>query len=130
MSTEHFKDEEFECHDGCGLKAINQFFLKRLEAARQLAGISFEISSGCRCVPWNEHEGGEPFSAHLLCSDGTTHAADIRCRYSRERFIIIRSLLEAGFTRIGIAGTFIHVDDDRFKVRDLIWTYPKGTVRT
>ena len=130
MSTEHFKDEEFACHDGCGLQAVNQAFLQKLEDARQLAGISFEISSGCRCKAWNEHEGGEPNSSHLPGVDGTSCAADIRCLYARERLLIVRSLLEAGLSRIGIAETFIHVDSDKFKVRDLIWTYPKGTVRT
>ena len=36
---------------------------------------------------------------------------------------IVQALLTAGFTRIGIASTFIHADDDPSKPQNLIWTY-------
>jgi len=31
--------------------------------------------------------------------------------------------MHVGFNRIGIADTFIHVDDDRNKACGVIWTY-------
>jgi len=34
-------------------------------------------------------------------------------------------LLEVGFTRIGIGNTFIHVDIDKDKSQNVIWTYKK-----
>ena len=31
--------------------------------------------------------------------------------------------MQVGFNRIGIADTFIHVDDDKDKSQQVIWTY-------
>jgi uncharacterized protein YcbK (DUF882 family) len=50
-------------------------------------------------------------------------AADIAYKNSRERYIIITALQEAGFNRLGIAKTFVHVDNDETKSADVIWTY-------
>ena len=50
-------------------------------------------------------------------------AVDIRIRSSRERFIILDALITVGFTRFGIADTFIHVDLDLDKAQGVIWTY-------
>jgi hypothetical protein len=36
---------------------------------------------------------------------------------------IVGSLLEAGFNRIGIADTFIHVDNDPTKPEEVMWKY-------
>ena len=50
-------------------------------------------------------------------------AVDISVKDSRTRFIILDALIKVGFNRIGIADTFIHVDDDRNKACGVIWTY-------
>ena len=50
-------------------------------------------------------------------------AADIKCNDSAKRSVIVKSLLEVGFTRIGIANSFIHVDNDKEKSQDVIWVY-------
>ena len=57
-------------------------------------------------------------SSHLL-----GHAADISCTNSSQRHKIIKALLKVGFNRIGIADTFIHVDNDPNKPANVIWTY-------
>jgi hypothetical protein len=36
---------------------------------------------------------------------------------------MLNALLEVGFNRIGIAGTFIHIDIDKNKSQNVIWTY-------
>jgi hypothetical protein len=36
---------------------------------------------------------------------------------------IVRGLLDAGFTRIGIAKTFIHADDDAESPQQVMWLY-------
>ena len=51
------------------------------------------------------------------------YAADIAAPDSRTKFIIIDSLLKAGFNRIGVGKTFIHCDNDPDKSPDVIWTY-------
>ena len=57
-------------------------------------------------------------SAH---QDG--YAADISCTDTKSRWLIINSLLLAGFNRIGIASNFIHVDNHPDKTQNRIWTY-------
>ena len=57
-------------------------------------------------------------SSHLL-----GYAADIACTNSVLRHKILTSLIKVGFNRIGIADTFIHVDNDPGKPENVIWTY-------
>jgi len=48
-------------------------------------------------------------------------ASDIRYTSSSECFKILNGLILAGFRRIGIYKTFIHVDIDQDKVQGVIW---------
>ena len=50
-------------------------------------------------------------------------AVDISCKSSKDRFALVNLLLKVGFKRIGIAGSFIHVDIDKTKSQNLIWGY-------
>ena len=124
-NLKYFTLDEFDCPTlpNSGVN-MDSDFLQKLEAARELAGIPFKINSGYRT---REHHnaiykklGKEPTkSAHLIGK-----AADIHCTDSRSRFIIISSLLKAGFNRIGIASTFIHTDSaETGKTQQVIWTY-------
>ena len=47
---------------------------------------------------------------------------DIHCNDGAERLRIVRALIKAGFKRIGINKTFIHVDMDVDK-NNSIWVY-------
>jgi len=115
----HFDFYEFDSPDvqGSG-QLMDKDFLDLLDEARAIADIPFTINSGYRTELHNEKVGGKPDSSHLKGL-----AADISCNDSRSRFIIIDALLEVGFTRIGIAATFIHVDLDDEKDRNVLWTY-------
>jgi uncharacterized protein YcbK (DUF882 family) len=90
-------------------------FLEKLDAAREIAGIPFVISSGYRCPKHNKEVG----------STATNHplgvASDIRCTDGASRFKIIAALIQAGFTRIGVAKTFIHCDTNTLP--SSIWFY-------
>jgi len=114
-----FTDEEFACRCGCGLKGINTGTLERLNSARYLATIPFKITSGIRCSKHNLSVSKVGLNSPHLGG----FAVDISAVHSRERFIILISLLLSGFTRIGIGSTFIHADDDPSKVEEVIWTY-------
>ena len=89
-----------------------------LDAARKIYGRSMRITSGFRTESHNEKVGGVKSSSHLKGL-----AADIACSESRYRFEMIKALLEVGFKRIGVSGTFIHVDIDKNKSQNVIWTY-------
>ena len=67
--------------------------------------IPFVINSGSRSKERNRQVGGKPDSTHLFGC-----ASDIRALTSREKFVIVKSLMLAGFTRIFIYPRFVHVD--------------------
>jgi len=100
------------------LDKMDKTFLLKLDEARERAGIPFVINSAYRSPEHNAKIGGKPNSSHLRGL-----AVDISVTNSRQRFIVLNALLEVGFTRIGIADTFIHVDLDNGKSKDVIWTY-------
>jgi uncharacterized protein YcbK (DUF882 family) len=116
----YFKFNEFDSPDlpGSGEKSMNRDFLQKLDKARGIANVPFQINSGYRTRAHNKYVGGKPTSSHMK-----GRAADIHCPDSATRWIIINSLLEAGFNRIGVGNTFVHVDDDPSKAPDLIWVY-------
>jgi len=117
MLLKHFKLDEFKC-PCCGKCDMDMSFLIKLERARENADIPFKITSGYRCENHNKEIGGALLSSHLKGL-----AADIACNSSIHRFLILNSLIFAGFKRIGIGKDFIHVDNDTKKVYNVIWLY-------
>ncbi len=115
--TSNFADYELWCKH-CGKVDMDSDFMEMLQIARELAGIPFIITSGYRCGEHNAAVGGVPDSSHVRGL-----AVDIRVRNNNGRYIILKALLEAGFTRIGIGDGFLHVDNDTRKTQDIIWTY-------
>ena len=120
----NFNTNEFDSPDlkGSGAK-MDSCFLEMLDNARDIAGIPFKINSGYRTLEHNiaiyKKLGKKPIkSSHLKGL-----AVDIACKDSRARFVIVSALKDAGFTRIGISNSFIHVDSDSDKAQDVIWTY-------
>lgn len=120
----NFNLKEFDSPDlsGSGLN-MDKDFLSMLDNARDIAKTPFKITSGYRTKEHNiaiyKKLGKKPIeSSHLKGL-----ACDIACSDSQARFLIINALLEAGFTRIGIANNFIHVDSDCEKSQNVIWTY-------
>ena len=89
-----------------------------LQNARNQAGIGFTITSGIRCPSYNKKSGGLASSAHL-----TGLAADIATPDGLTRHKLLSSLISAGFNRIGIAKSFIHVDIDSAKPSPTCWIY-------
>ena len=114
-----FEYSEFDSADESG-SYINMDvgFLNKLSKARELAAIGFKITSAYRSHAHNAKVGGVPSSSHTI-----GRAVDIYAPTSRQKYIIINALLQAGFNRIGVAKNFIHVDDDPSKDEDVIWTY-------
>lgn len=112
-----FKDDEFQ-RVACTRADICDDSLARLDIARGKAGVPFRITSAYRTEEHNRKVGGTPNSAHLR-----GRAFDIACRNSYERALIVQSCLEAGFPRIGIGATFVHVDDDTSLPHPRIWLY-------
>lgn len=115
-----FKDREFVCKCGCGRGAdqMDARLLNMLDSAREKAGFPLVLSSAFRCPAHNKTIGGISDSSHL-----TGKAVDIRCNSSQTRFTLLRALLAAGFNRIELAPTWIHVDVDGHKTQNVAF-YP------
>jgi len=115
----YFQIEEFDSRDVKGSGSnMDATFLSMIDEARAIANVPFKITSGYRTEKHNNKIGGVKDSSHL-----SGLASDISCVDSRSRFIIVNALQDAGFTRIGIAKTFIHVDCDINKSQQVIWVY-------
>ena len=118
----HFSPSEFRCRCGCGagIEQMDPELLSMLDKAREIAGIPFVLSSAFRCPEHNRTVGGVSNSAHVR-----GYAVDIRCVDSHSRFTMLQALLKAGFRRIELAPTWIHVDCDPDKPQDVAF-YQQG----
>jgi uncharacterized protein YcbK (DUF882 family) len=114
-----FKDNERQCKC-CGEVVSNPVLEEMIDNARKLAGIPFVVTSWYRCENHNEAVGGSPTSSHV-----TGKAIDIKYKNSVDLFKIVKALMGAGFTRIGINYNkkFVHCDIDMDKIQDVIFTY-------
>lgn len=78
----------------------------------------FVINSAYRSVEYEKSKGRSGSSSHCKGL-----AADIACVSNRQRYELINCALAAGFTRIGVGKSFIHLDLDESKPQHRIWTY-------
>lgn len=112
----YFTESEFEAVS-CKLSDINAVSLARLDLARDIAGVPFIVNSAFRTAEQNRNCRGASNSAHLR-----GRAFDIACN-SKNRWQIVRAAMLAGFTRIGVASSFIHMDDDPILPSPSLWLY-------
>lgn len=120
----YFKLSEFDSPDQPGSgEMMEAELVEMLDTARDIAGFPFIITSGFRTVAYNRDlitrgYAASPKSSHLLGL-----AVDLAVPNGRKRFLMMEALLDAGFTRFGIGDTFLHVDIDKNKPANTIWTY-------
>lgn len=113
----YFKLSEFDSPDIQGSGShMKESTLEILDNARDISGIPFIINSGFRTTMYNKIVKGRKNSAHLR-----GYAADIAVQTSRDRYKIILALDHAGFHRIGVYQTYIHVDNDPSLPERVIW---------
>ena len=115
--SKSFRASEFRCRcrrKECDALPMDPLFIAKLQKLRDLIGKPIHILSGARCQYWNERVNGAARSLHLL-----SKAADIAIEDANYPEIALLSV-EAGMGGIGIASTFIHVDDGPKGRR---WTY-------
>ena len=106
--TKYFKEVQYK---------MDVDFLIKLDKAREFAKVPFVINSAYRS-PEHKESIKNPTSSHIKGL-----AVDIKATDSRTRYKVLNALMHVGFNRIGIADTFIHVDDDKDKSQQVIWTY-------
>jgi zinc D-Ala-D-Ala carboxypeptidase len=118
---DYFTKEEFDCQYS-GENEMSDDLLLAVDLLRGKCGFPFVITSGYRS---KDH----PIEAKKKQEKAGTHAqgiaADIKVTDGTQRYKIVEEAIKMGFTGIGIAGSFVHVD-----IRDLdgnespvMWTY-------
>lgn len=112
----YFKLEEFNCSH-TGKNEMKASFLDKLDRLREECGFPFHITSGYRDVSHPDEV--------IKPNGGGTHtlgiAADIAVSSGHQRYLIIKNALEMGFTGIGVAKGFIHLDTRA--TNPVIWSY-------
>lgn len=111
----YFRKEEFNCQ--CtGNNEMKDEFIHKLDELRKACGFPFVISSGYR-------DPSHPIEARK--SKAGTHAqgiaADIAVSGGAERYKIVSEAMRLGFTGVGVAKTFIHVDIR--ETTPVVWEY-------
>lgn len=117
----YFRPEEFKCKCGkCSGGSMDAGLVSKLNEARHLAQVPFNITSAYRCAAHNERVGGKPNSAHLRGL-----AVDISFKDNTHAFAILQALINVGFVRIGYnqKHSFFHVDADKSLPQKVFFNY-------
>ena len=114
----HFKEEEFNCSE-TGENDMTGTFMRRLEQCRYIFDKPMVINSGYRSPKHSIEAAKDKPGEH---SQGM--AADVACDSSRDRYDLVRAAIHAGFHRLGIADTYVHLGLSYRKDKDVIWLYP------
>lgn len=117
--AKYFTDGEFrKCIPSCSIDDMDSDFLDILDNIREDAGIPLKVNCAYRSVEWDKAKGRSGNSAH--CSGV---AVDVRCTNSANRHKIVKAAMDNGINRIGIADTFIHLDNSKTLPQGVIWLY-------
>lgn len=115
IDLEFFDISDFDCSH-TGRNEMDPKFLERLDELRRRCGFPFIITSGYR-------DPSHPVEARKTApgqhSKGV--AADIAVKNGYQRRIIVEEALKMGFDGVGVAKTFVHVDDR--ETLPVMWTY-------
>ena len=115
MRFKYFTIEEFNCQE-TGENEMSAEFIYKLDQLREACGFPFKITSGYR---------SPNHSIEKRKSKPGTHASGIACDIfvsgGAQRHTIIKEAMRLGFTGIGVAKTFIHVDIR--ETTPVVWKY-------
>lgn len=115
MELAYFNISDFDCQE-TGENEMNEGFLRKLDALRHACGFPFIVTSGYRSPNHSIEVKKEKPGMHA-----SGCAADIRALNGNQKYIIVQKALEMGFTGIGVAKTFIHLDTR--STTPVVWNY-------
>ena len=115
MTFKYFDISEFDCQE-TGKNHMSEGFINKLDELREACGFPFTINSGYRDPSHSAERKKASTGTHSLGI-----AADIRIHNGADRYTIVQKALELGFTGIGVAKTFVHVD--LRESTPVIWSY-------
>lgn len=111
----YFKTSDFDCQE-TGNNEMSKEFLCKLDDLRHACGFPFYVTSGYR-DPTHSIEARK--SKAGMHSKGI--AADIKINNGAEGYTLVSEAMKMGFTGVGVAKTFIHVDTRN--TLPVIWSY-------
>ena len=119
--SKYFNKKKFKCQCGCGICNVDEEFLYLLDSLRQFVDAPIHVNSGCRCPYQNDSIGGKQKSSHLTTEEIKCKGADIRTKKAKRFLLLLGAMLI--FRRVGIAKTWLHVDNDKTKPQEVYWIY-------
>jgi len=128
MKFKYFTYSEFDQPglEGSGKQFMSDEFISMLDEAREIYGKGIKINSGYRSEAYQQ-ELAKRYNTGVAKNSPHTEgiAADIHVSNSKDRWLLINSLLLAGFNRIGIASNFVHADTSETRQQNVIWHYKR-----
>ena len=120
QELKYFSKAEFSCQY-TGENKIEDSLLLKIDELRERCGFPFIITSGYRSL-------AHPIERAKKTNTGTHAqgiAADIRVRDGVQRFKIVEEAIKMGFTGIGVATDFVHVDIRSLDTNEspVMWCY-------
>ena len=115
--SKNFTAQEMVC-PCCGVAKMDMKFINTLQSLRDFFGKGLKINSGFRCVPHNDKIKGGKTSMHLkgqAVDIGTGTMTGV------EKYQLIQHAMDIGFGGIGIAKSFVHIDNRSGP--KVLWTY-------
>jgi len=119
-NPKYFALSEFNCQE-TNENEMNPEFLRKLDLLREACGFPFVITSGYRSPNHTIERAKRKPGTH---AQGI--AADIRALSGAEKHEIVKQALALGLGGIGVARSFIHVDDrcaNDSSATPVIWAY-------
>lgn len=116
----YFKIEDFDCQQ-TGNNKMDTSFIHRLDHLRAACGFPFHITSGYRDPEGHSIEAKKVKAGSKAGTHARGIAADIAVSGGRQRMQIVQHATALGFTGVGVAKGFVHVD-----IRDadpVLWCY-------
>ena len=119
QDLDYFTKKEFACQH-TGENEIKDTFLLKLDLLRARCGFPFVITSGYRSPEHPIESRKEKAGTH---AQGI--AADIKVSDGVQRFRIVQEAISLGFSGIGVARGFVHVDIRNLDGNEspVMWTY-------
>lgn len=118
-TSKYFKESEFNaCTPSCSMQDCDQSLLILMDAVREMVRRPLRFSCAYRSREWELRKGRSGSGAH---TEGL--AVDFRVSSGAERWQIVNAAMRLGVKRIGVAGTFVHLDLSKKLPQNVIWTY-------
>lgn len=106
------------CNPASSIDELNPKLVERIILAQRMCGEQFTITSAYRSQGYERSKGRKGSSSHCKGL-----AVDVSAVNSHLRFKIVAGCILAGFPRLGIGKTFIHIDIDETKPHPIIFHY-------